>query len=133
MTAARLQTIEQLLKKVDALNIKKLIADVESAIKHPTIPGAIEALEEGAADGSVIAGLIPGGAAIAVDLGLAATVLSLLDEAVNAAPLAPDFGARLAKVHIHAPALFTVNHGPIKSIFGDDDGPERVFGFTPDP
>ena len=131
--AARLEAIDALIKKLDGLNLQKLIAAVGAAIKHPTISGAIEALEEGAADGAAIAALIPGGAAVAAELGIAATVLGLLDEAVKLAPLAADFGARLSLAGIHIPALIEVNHGAVKPIFGGESGPERVFGFTPDP
>jgi len=131
--AARLQAIDALLQKVEALQIEKLIADIGAAIRRPTVAGALEALEEGAADGAAIAALIPGGAVVAAELGLAATVLGLLDEAVKAIPLVPDFGLRLAALHIHAPALIAVHHGPVKPIFGETDGPERMFGFTPDP
>lgn len=131
--AARLQAIDALLTKVEALHIEQLIADISAAIRRPTVAGALEALEEGAADGAAIAALIPGGAAVAAELGLAATVLGLLDEAVKAIPLAPDFGARLAALPFHAPTLIAVHHGPVPPIFGENDGPERVFGFTPDP
>jgi hypothetical protein len=131
--AARLQAIKALLAKIEGLNVKKLVADVDAAIQHPSFSGAIEALEEGADDGAILAGIIPGGQGVAVGLGVAATALGLLDEAIKVAPLATDFGARLAAIHIHVPALFAVHHGPVEPIFGGESGPERVFGFTPDP
>jgi hypothetical protein len=131
--AARVEVVDALVRKLESIDLGKLIAAVGAVITHPTLSGAIEALEAGASDGAAIAVLIPGGQAVAAELGLAATVLGLLDEAVKAAPLAHDFGARLAAVHIHVPALIAVNHGRTKPIFGEDDGPERVFGFTPDP
>jgi len=131
--AARFQAVEALLKKIDGLNIQKLISEIDAAVKHPTFAGAVEVLEEGVSDGAVIAGLIPGGQAVAAGLGVASVALGLLDEALKAAPLAHDFGARLAAVHIHVPALFAVNHGSTRPMFGDEAGPDRVFGFTPDP
>ncbi|PPQ40664.1 hypothetical protein [Rhodoblastus acidophilus] len=131
--AARLQAVDALVKRFDSLNLQKLVAAIGAAVKHPTASGVIEALEEGAADGAAIAALIPGGAAVAAELGLAATVLGLLDEAVKLTALAPDFGARLASAGVHVPALIAVRHGPVKPIFGENDGPERVFGFVPDP
>ncbi len=131
--ASRIQAIGSLTAKLEKLDLSRLLANISTAVQHPSAAGAIEALEEGTSDAAAVAGLIPGAQGIAAELQLAATGLALLDEAVKAAPLAPDFGARLAKVGIHIPALFAVNHGPLKPIFGGDCGPESIFGFTPAP
>lgn len=131
---ARITAIKAILAKLKGLDLNTLVADVESAIEHPPLAGAIGALADATDDGAIIAGLIPGGQGVAAALDLASTALGLLGEAVKASHLAPDFGLRLAAIHVHVPPLFAVNHGQTEALFGDEfNSPERVFGFTLDP
>lgn len=110
ISLAQIEAITATLKKIQALNLDKLTQSVKQAVEHPSVTSVIDAAANGLADASAIAALVPGGVVISADLGLAATLFSLLDEAVKSIELAPDFGKRLSAVGIHIPALIETKH-----------------------
>jgi hypothetical protein len=131
---AQVTAINGVVTKLRGLNLAKIATDLDGVLRHPSLSGAIDALAEGTSDASTITGLFPPLAAVSAELGIASVLLALLGEAATAAgPLQSDLLGRLGSVGIHPPALVAVNHGPVKPVFGKESGPERIFGFTPDP
>jgi hypothetical protein len=131
---AQIMAINGVVTKLKGLNLGKIATDLDGVLQHPSLPGAIDALAEGTSDASSITGLFPPLASVSAELGIASVLLTLLAESVAAAgPLNSDLLGRLGSVGIHLPAIFAVDHGPTKPIFGVESGSERVFGFTPDP
>jgi hypothetical protein len=132
--SAQVTAINGVVTKLKSLNLSKIATDLEGALRHPSLAGAIGALADGTGDAATITGLFPPLAAVSAELGVASNLLALLGEAVtDAGPLNAGLLSRLGAVGIRLPPLLAVNHGPVDPIFGDESGPERIFGFTPNP
>lgn len=131
--AAQLTALQSIVGKLETLNPALVIADLKAIIEHPTLSGALETAEANDNDAATIAGLIPGGQSVALILGLMATACGIADKLLTNKVLDAEIIAAFKLLNLHLPPLFAVQHGHVKPIFGQDDGQDRVFGFTIDP